>query len=68
MKNYLDLSGKVAVVTGAGSGIGRATAIAFAEAGAAVAINYHRNEAGAEDAKRKIVTWAGSARRKRSRA
>jgi 3-oxoacyl-[acyl-carrier protein] reductase len=51
MKNYLDLSGKVAVVTGAGSGIGRATAIALAEAGAAVAINYHRNEAGAEDAK-----------------
>jgi len=61
MKNYLDLSGKVAVVTGAGSGIGRATAIALAEAGAAVAINYHRNEAGAEDAKRMIVAAGGRA-------
>jgi 3-oxoacyl-[acyl-carrier protein] reductase len=59
MPNYLDLSNKVALVTGAGSGIGRATAIALAEAGAAVAINYHRNEAGAEDAKQKI-TAAGS--------
>ncbi len=60
MKNYLDLSGKVGLVTGAGSGIGRATAIALAEAGAAVAINYHRNEAGAEDVKQKIL--AGGAR------
>jgi 3-oxoacyl-[acyl-carrier protein] reductase len=55
MKNHLDLTGKVALVTGAGSGIGRATAIALAEAGAAVAINYHRNEAGAEAAKQEII-------------
>ncbi|MGH9938552.1 MAG: SDR family NAD(P)-dependent oxidoreductase [Blastocatellia bacterium] len=61
MKNYFDLSGRVALVTGAGSGIGRATAIALAEAGAAVAINYHRNEAGAEVAKRKIVAAGGRA-------
>lgn len=61
MKNYFDLSGKVALVTGAGSGIGRATAIALAEAGAAVAVNYHRNEAGAEEAKQEIVSAGGRA-------
>jgi NAD(P)-dependent dehydrogenase (short-subunit alcohol dehydrogenase family) len=33
-----DLTGKVAVITGAGSGIGRATAIRFAKAGARVGI------------------------------
>src|SRR5207244_6095096 len=35
----VDLGGKVAVVTGAGSGIGRACAVAFGAAGAAVVAN-----------------------------
>lgn len=37
--SIVDLSGKVAVVTGSGGGIGRAVAIAMARASAAVIIN-----------------------------
>jgi 3-oxoacyl-[acyl-carrier protein] reductase len=45
----LDLSGHVALVTGASRGIGAAIAIALADAGAAVAVNY-RERAGDADA------------------
>jgi len=44
INNMLDVSGKVALVTGAASGMGLATARAFAEAGAAVVLADVRQE------------------------
>ena len=43
-KTTLDLTNKVALITGSSRGIGRETAIRMGEAGARVAVNYNRSE------------------------
>src|SRR5438105_1560943 len=44
--NVIDLSGKVAVVTGGGQGLGLATATALHAAGASVVLNYFEDSSG----------------------
>ncbi|MBI1764534.1 MAG: glucose 1-dehydrogenase [Acidobacteria bacterium] len=57
--NKQDLSGRVALITGASTGIGRWAALAMSECGAAVAINYHKNRAGAEETLQAIEAAGG---------
>ena len=54
LTSSFDLSGKVVVVTGAGSGIGSGIAIRFAEAGANVVVHYFRSSNSAKDVVSKI--------------
>jgi 3-oxoacyl-[acyl-carrier protein] reductase len=51
----LDLTGRIALVTGASRGIGAAIALALAEAGASVAINYRERAAEAETVAARIT-------------
>src|SRR6266545_1478844 len=61
MNKYIDLTSKVALVTGGSSGIGRATAIVLAACGARLSINYNHNEAGATEARQQIRSAGGQA-------
>jgi NAD(P)-dependent dehydrogenase (short-subunit alcohol dehydrogenase family) len=60
-QDLLDFSGKVVLVTGAGSGIGRAIALRFAQAGAAVSLHYRDSEEGARSAADEITEAGGRA-------
>jgi 3-oxoacyl-[acyl-carrier protein] reductase len=57
----IDLSGKVAVVTGGSRGIGRACCEVLARAGARVVVNYRVERAAAEDLVRRIEGCGGRA-------
>jgi NAD(P)-dependent dehydrogenase (short-subunit alcohol dehydrogenase family) len=48
VSRLLDFSGRVVIVTGAGSGLGQGLARRFAEAGARVVVHYRKAAAGAE--------------------
>jgi NAD(P)-dependent dehydrogenase (short-subunit alcohol dehydrogenase family) len=58
----IDLSGRLALVTGGGRGIGRAIALSLAEAGADVAVNYRRDAAAAEEVVKEIEGMGRKAR------
>lgn len=58
----MNLNGKIALVTGSSKGIGAAIALAYAKAGADVAVNYNRDQAGAEEIVRQITEMGRKAK------
>lgn len=57
----IDLSGRVALVTGASRGLGRGIALALAQAGAWVVVNYKEADAGAKETVAAVEASGGTA-------
>jgi glucose 1-dehydrogenase len=57
----LSISGKVALVTGAGTGIGRGIALELARRGVKVAVHYNSSDSGAKETQKQIVELGGEA-------
>ena len=55
----MELTGKVAIVTGASSGVGSDTAHQLAQHGARVVINYANSKAGAEATLQRVTDAGG---------
>jgi 3-oxoacyl-[acyl-carrier protein] reductase len=55
----MSLEGQIALVTGASRGIGRAIALRLSRAGAYIVVNYHGNQAAAEESLGGIVAQGG---------
>lgn len=58
----MDLDGRVALVTGAGTRVGRAIALALGKAGMRVGVHYARSERGAREVAEQIIGFGSDAR------
>ena len=61
VKHLFEITGKTALITGAGQGIGRSIALALAEHGANVVINYRSNRQLAETTLQDVLKMGGKA-------
>ena len=58
----MDIDGRVALVTGAGTRVGRAIALALGKAGMRVGVHYARSERGAREVAEQIIGFGSDAR------